>query len=335
MIFVLAGVVFWSFFASNTVAKTFEKLTPTKIPLDQIVPSSHTSLTDAKDFCLIQNDNDSVKWFYGDFVAGDRWALYMDPAKCGVQNPYPFKITDVHLYLFDTLSTWPVEIRVNIRDLNQGDKCNEPGNILCFQTFTILKDSSVNSLDRPMNLTIDSPCSVSAPFFVEIEYTGGTDPPYPSLFMTNATTNPTDTCDTWFYVQEYGNYYEWHLIWELPLPGYPIMRITGNAFTAVKGEEEEAISPKNFELCQSYPNPFNNETIIKYDLLKSCQVTLTIYNLLGQKVKTLVNQRQEAGSKMVSWDGRDGKGKDLASGIYFYQLKAGEVTQTKRMVLLK
>lgn len=104
---------------------------------------------------------------------------------------------------------------------------------------------------------------------------------------------------------------------------------------AVEEEEEGSITPKDFELYQSYPNPFNNQTIIKYDLLKSCQVTLTIYNILGQKVKTLVKERQSAGSKTVSWDGKDEKNKDLASGIYFYQLKAGEVTQTKRMVLLK
>jgi flagellar hook assembly protein FlgD len=92
---------------------------------------------------------------------------------------------------------------------------------------------------------------------------------------------------------------------------------------------------EDFQLYQSYPNPFNSETIIKYDLLKSCEVNLTIYNILGQKVKTLANERQEAGSKTIGWDGKDEKGKDLASGIYFYQLKAGEVTQTKRMVLLK
>ncbi|MFQ6032775.1 MAG: FlgD immunoglobulin-like domain containing protein, partial [Candidatus Zixiibacteriota bacterium] len=76
-------------------------------------------------------------------------------------------------------------------------------------------------------------------------------------------------------------------------------------------------------------------------LLKPGQVTLAIYNILGQKVKTLVEAHQEAGSKTVNWDGKDEKGKDLASGIYFYQLKVhrihgtGEVTQTKRMVLLK
>jgi hypothetical protein len=106
--------------------------------------------------------------------------------------------------------------------------------------------------------------------------------------------------------------------------------------TAVEEEEEEGgITPKDFELYQSYPNPFNNQTIIKYDLLKSCQVSLTIYNILGQKVKTLVEGYQVTGSKVVNWDGKDEKGKDLASGIYFYQLKAGEATQTKRMALLK
>jgi hypothetical protein len=106
--------------------------------------------------------------------------------------------------------------------------------------------------------------------------------------------------------------------------------------TAVEEEEEEgSITPKDFELYQSYPNPFNNQTIIKYNLFKSCQVSLTIYNILGQKVKTLFEGYQEAGFKIVNWDGKDERGKDLASGIYFYQLKAGEVTQTKRMVLLK
>jgi hypothetical protein len=125
-------------------------------------------------------------------------------------------------------------------------------------------------------------------------------------------------------------------------PGFPVHAEVEYAVmicpkpTAVEEEEEEgSITPKDFELYQSYPNPFNNQTIIKYDLLKPCQVSLTIYNILGQKVKTLVEGYQVAGSKVVNWDGRDEKSKDLASGIYFYQLKAGEVTQTKRMVLLK
>jgi hypothetical protein len=105
--------------------------------------------------------------------------------------------------------------------------------------------------------------------------------------------------------------------------------------TGVEEEEESAITPKDFELYQSYPNPFNNQTIIKYNLRKSCQVSLTIYNILGQKVKTLVEEHQKAGPKSVNWDGKNEKGRDVSSGIYFYQLKAAEVTKTKRMVLLK
>jgi hypothetical protein len=225
---ILASVVFCGFFSPNIVAETFEKITPNKIPLDQIVPSSPTPLSGDKGFCLIQSDDDNVAWFFPNFDTGDGFALYMDPAKCGLPDPYPFKITDVHFYLYDPDGyTWPVEIQVNIRDLNEGDKCNKPGNILCFETFTIPIDSSSDSLPRPMNLTIASLCCVYSPFFLEIKYTGETNPPYPSLLMTDETTNPTDTCNAWCYWQEYGDYYEWSDVWTPPPPGYPVMRITG------------------------------------------------------------------------------------------------------------
>jgi len=75
--------------------------------------------------------------------------------------------------------------------------------------------------------------------------------------------------------------------------------------------------------------------VIKFNLRKSAEVTLVIYNILGQKVQTLVKGRMDAGSQSVSWDGKDEKGNELSSGIYFYQLKAGEVKETKRLVLLK
>ena len=593
MIVILAGVVFWGFFGSNLLAGTSGKITPQKIPVDQIIPSSLTPLTGDKGFCLIQSDDGIPAYYIQSFGAGEGFALYMDPATCGVQNPYPFKVTDVHFYLYEPGGggyTWPVEIQVNIRDLIQGYKCNGPGNLLCSQIYTIPVDSAYPIL---IHLDLDSLCCVYAPFFLEIIYTGVTNPPYPSLLMTDVT-DPPDTCDAWYYSQ---GYYEWYNTWSPPVLGHPIMRITGYtssmdcdscwywkpdrpdqrhpapsgmpdfdqnqdqwvsycgptavanclwwfdavpegwtppqlidtlaarmhcrpewgtyvdtmqmaleqyfqdykfalkestfqmpnfyemedslkkcqdiilllgfwwydgqewhregghfvtmagvcsestkialsdpdrdnaesggagrvrpphaphpadhtlhnnpAFishdiynsmlqspspgnplwgidyivprgkysginvpkefisvtksapkddvmvyytevefavmicpktTAVEEEEEGSITPKDFELYPSYPNPFNNQTIIKYDLLKSSQVILTIYNILGQKVKTLVKERQAAGSKTVGWDGKDEKDKDLASGIYFYQLKAGEVTQTKRMVLLK
>jgi hypothetical protein len=99
--------------------------------------------------------------------------------------------------------------------------------------------------------------------------------------------------------------------------------------------EDEEILPSRFELLQSYPNPFNNQTMIKYSLFKRTEVSLVIYNVLGQKVRTLVNNERQSGDVSVTWDGKDESGKDLSSGIYFYQLRAGQFTQTKRMVLLK
>lgn len=100
-------------------------------------------------------------------------------------------------------------------------------------------------------------------------------------------------------------------------------------------EEEQAEKPRDFELFQSYPNPFNNETVIKYSLSKPTQVSLLVFNILGQKVRTLVKDEKQNGAMTVSWNGKDDRGREVSSGIYFYRLKAGEFTQTKRMVLLK
>ncbi|MFQ5708483.1 MAG: FlgD immunoglobulin-like domain containing protein, partial [bacterium] len=82
--------------------------------------------------------------------------------------------------------------------------------------------------------------------------------------------------------------------------------------------------PSQFVLLRNYPNPFNPETTIRYQLPKSGHVKLEIYNTLGQKILTLVNQQQPAGNYQVTWDGRDNSGKQVASGIYLYQLKSGE-----------
>jgi hypothetical protein len=103
---------------------------------------------------------------------------------------------------------------------------------------------------------------------------------------------------------------------------------------AVLGEEGER-TPLRFSLSQNYPNPFNPETVIKYDLPQAEQVKLTIYNILGQKVRILVDEYQDAGCKTLFWNGRDGEGKDVASGIYFFQLKAGGFEAVKRMVVLR
>ena len=96
-----------------------------------------------------------------------------------------------------------------------------------------------------------------------------------------------------------------------------------------------SIIPTDFMLFQNYPNPFNPTTTIRYDLPKSSKVTLTIYNNLGQEVITLIQEQQTAGEKSVVWDGKDNLGKQVSSGVYFYQLKAGNFLESRKMVLIR
>ncbi len=93
--------------------------------------------------------------------------------------------------------------------------------------------------------------------------------------------------------------------------------------------------PGDFELEQNYPNPFNPTTQIRYTIARAGAVKLSIFDITGREVKTLVDDSKKAGRYLASWDGTDNAGQNVASGIYFYQLKAGDVTMTKRMVLLR
>ncbi len=106
----------------------------------------------------------------------------------------------------------------------------------------------------------------------------------------------------------------------------------------VTRREDEVVSsvPETYELFQNYPNPFNPETTIKYQLSNNSEVTLKIFNMLGQEIITLVDKQQDAGVYSVRWDGKDKFGQKVASGIYIFQLKAGDGFRfSKRMILLK
>ncbi|MDZ7273399.1 MAG: choice-of-anchor D domain-containing protein [candidate division KSB1 bacterium] len=97
-----------------------------------------------------------------------------------------------------------------------------------------------------------------------------------------------------------------------------------------------ALVPEKFELLQNFPNPFNPETSIRYNLPEAAVVTLVIYDQLGRKVRTLVNQTaQPAGYHRAGWDGRDEAGRPVATGIYLYKITAGRHTQVRKMVLQK
>ncbi|MDZ7375881.1 MAG: T9SS type A sorting domain-containing protein, partial [candidate division KSB1 bacterium] len=90
-----------------------------------------------------------------------------------------------------------------------------------------------------------------------------------------------------------------------------------------------------YDLSQNYPNPFNPTTTIAYRIGKKGAVELSIYNVLGQKIKTLVDEVKPAGNYQVSWDGTNQLGQLVSSGIYFYSLKSGEFIKTNKMVLLR
>ena len=85
----------------------------------------------------------------------------------------------------------------------------------------------------------------------------------------------------------------------------------------------------------SYPNPFNPATEISYVLPNACHVELSLFNVLGQRVATLVNKYQAAGPKTVRWDGTGEGGNKVATGLYFYRIQAGEFTETRKMIMLK
>ncbi len=115
------------------------------------------------------------------------------------------------------------------------------------------------------------------------------------------------------------------------------MRIWSDTFAVFITKEATGIGSlpgnpvEHFELSQNYPNPFNPVTVIRYRLPASSQIDLSIYNLRGQKVATLISKKQPAGSYKVQWDANG-----FASGVYFYELKTAQgLAQTRKMVYLR
>jgi hypothetical protein len=100
-------------------------------------------------------------------------------------------------------------------------------------------------------------------------------------------------------------------------------------FVATSIEDEAAI-PDVYFLSNNYPNPFNSKTILKYGLPEDAHVVFEIYNVLGRRVETLVDQQQQAGYHEVHWNGDN-----YASGMYFFRMQAGNFNETKKMVMLK
>ena len=103
------------------------------------------------------------------------------------------------------------------------------------------------------------------------------------------------------------------------------------AATSVNGKQ----IPRTYDLSQNYPNPFNPTTTINYSLPKSGNISLIVYDVLGRKVRTILNGFQNAGNFQAVWDGKDESGRIVSTGIYFYSLRANDFSLVKKMMMLK
>ncbi len=110
---------------------------------------------------------------------------------------------------------------------------------------------------------------------------------------------------------------------------------SGDTALIVSAEEPQRNQPEDFLLKQNYPNPFNPGTTIEYTLPKRDFVTIRIFNSLGKEIVSLVKETQGAGEHRVQWDGRNSRGEQMPSGVYFYQLHTATTQQTKKLIHLK
>ncbi|MGB8656980.1 MAG: T9SS type A sorting domain-containing protein [Candidatus Zixiibacteriota bacterium] len=214
-------------FANGSLAQSFEARQP--LPIPPHLPFYSAFSKGNPNFCLIQYDHDSVAYYWDGFGTGDGIAVYMDPAICGFDSTYPFKLTNVHFYLHGPLGfTWPVDINVNIRQVPAPeDSIKSPGTLLFSKSYTIPSDSGylVSNPRPPINLTLDTVVCVESPFFLEITYSGTLDSGYASLVMSDSTDRP-DSNQVWLVLKQ--KYARWDTAWvRQMMPGRPIVRITG------------------------------------------------------------------------------------------------------------
>ncbi len=113
-----------------------------------------------------------------------------------------------------------------------------------------------------------------------------------------------------------------------------LAKMTLNTVTAVREMTNKPL-PKSYSLSQNYPNPFNPTTTIEFKVAAASRVSVDIFNMLGQRVRKLVDEHLPAGNYATEWDGGDESGNRVASGVYLYRLQAGDFTDTRKMTLLK
>ena len=119
------------------------------------------------------------------------------------------------------------------------------------------------------------------------------------------------------------------------IPVEDIRKLTFSGVTSIEDGQTSETVIKTFALLQNYPNPFNPSTTIEYQIPNTGDVEIKIYNINGELVKTLLVQQQTAGSYTVDWDGKNGYGQTVSSGMYIYRVVFGSSVLAKKMLLIK
>ena len=112
-----------------------------------------------------------------------------------------------------------------------------------------------------------------------------------------------------------------------------MLKVAGSEVSCTEINEQSV--PVGYKLHQNYPNPFNPVTTISFSLNKADYVTIDIYNIKGEKIKSLLNEHLGATQHNIVWNGKNDAGEPVSSGIYFYKIKAGKFNAVKKMVLIK
>jgi hypothetical protein len=138
-------------------------------------------------------------------------------------------------------------------------------------------------------------------------------------------------------LSRYRGYANVHLVWQYYGRNGGVVALDGISLIQSSTDVELKIDkiPERYILEQNYPNPFNGHTMIQYEIGRAEEVQLKIYNITGQQIRVLVDEKQQPGSHTVLWDGCDANGQAVASGLYLYRLQTKKHQSTKRMILLK
>ena len=107
---------------------------------------------------------------------------------------------------------------------------------------------------------------------------------------------------------------------------------TGDLLNITK---DKRINSEHFLALQNYPNPFNPVTTLQYTLYQDAFVEITIYDLIGNVIRNLINENQKSGHKTIEWNATNNQGKMVSAGVYLYSIEAGDLRTTKKMILLK